>query len=274
LNQACNGDRISLKFDSSKDTITTHSDIFGRILLEDLVVKHFPACLLVTLFTMANGTALLDDDPVPSKKDKDAYAGVLTGKVTKRGKRNKDFTLRVEYYDLQPNSSYGGGSGQSGEIQSLIRQQQDLARLQADLMKTEKQSQKLAKLQHYSSKLNHGAMKTHAQHLPYKVVTRHESIDLQSASDVEVRTANPPPKFDDNGKAQKYTSSELRELKGPGKAWGFPADWSHVHKGQLITVFLSKRKTVDPEAKDGTVHTKASTDEGRIPVSKIHILTD
>lgn len=231
--------------------------------------------LLCLLVIMLNVPAVFADDDFPaSKKEKDAYAGALTGRVTKISKRTKGFTLRVEYLDLQPNTGYGSGPGGSGEIQKLARQQQDFAKLQADLLKTEKQTQRLAKLQHFSSKLNHVSMKTHAQHLPYRVVVRHESIDLQPASDIEVRIADPPPKLDESGKLHKYSADELRDLKGTGKVWGFPADWSQVEKGQLITVFLAKKKSADTDAKERPIQVTGSSNEGRPTVAKIYILTD
>jgi hypothetical protein len=192
--------------------------------------------------------------------------------VTKISKRTKGFTLRVEYLDLQPNSGSSSGAGVSAEIQKLARQQQDFAKLQADLLKTEKPAQRLAKLQHYSSKLNHGSMKTHAQHLPYKVVVRHESIDLRPGPEIEVRTADQPLQLDDNAKLHKYYTEQLRILKETGKVWGYPADWHKVQKGQLLTVFLAKKKPSDLEAKD--IKANEVSEDGRLVVSRIYILTD
>ncbi len=214
--------------------------------------------------------AIDDPDLAAAKKEKDASPGELVGKVTKINKRSKGFTLRVEYLELVPNSGGRGGAGAPSDLQALVRQQQEWANLQTGLQKSKSQVQRLAKLQHYSAKFDHRRMKSHAQHLPYHLAVRHESIDLQPVAEIEIRVSDPPPIFDDQGKPQKYTAAELRDLKGPGKAWGYRAIWSDLQKGQIITVFLAKKKTRDTESEEG----KKSSEVEHPLVAKIHIQPD
>src|SRR5262249_10133399 len=103
----------------------------------------------------------------------------------------------------------------------------------------------------------------------------HASIDLQPTAEVEIRVNDPPPKYDDEGKPKKYTAAELRDLKGPGKAWGYPGQWSDLQKGQKIfAVFLAKKKPSDTESDEATTKSKTSSEVGHPSVAKIHILPD
>jgi hypothetical protein len=235
-------------------------------------MRHLHFRILIVLAASPLWPLLAADDPdsATTKKEKDAYSGELVGKVTKISKRSKGFTLRVEYLELVPNSGGRGSSGVPPDLQALARQQQEWANLQTGLQKSKFPVQRLAKLQHYSAKFDHQRMKSHAQHLPYHIAVRHASIDLQPAAEVEIRLSEPPQKFDDHGKPQKYTAAELRDLKGPGKAWGYPANWSDLQKGQTIAVFLAKKKIRDTESVEGA---KSSEVEHPL-VSKIHILPD
>jgi hypothetical protein len=244
--------------------------VFG--LLKGSVMKPLHSWILIVLASSPLWPLFAADDPdsATTKKEKDVYSGELVGKVTKISKRSKGFTLRVEYLELVPNSGGRGGSGAPSDLQALVRQQQEWADLQTGLQKSKSQVQRLAKLQHYSAKFDHRRMKSHAQHLPYHLAVRHESIDLQPAAEIELRVSEPPPIFDDQGKPQKYTAAELRDLKGPGKAWGYPANWSDLQKGQTIAVFLAKKKTRDTESEEGA---KSSEVEHPL-VAKIHILPD
>jgi hypothetical protein len=245
---------------------------FGR--LKGSVMRPLHSWILIVLAVSPLWPLFAADDPdsAATKKEKDAYSGELVGKVTKILKRSKGFTLRVEYLELVPNSGGRGSSGVPSDLQALARQQQEWANLQTGLQKSKSPVQRLAKLQRYSAKFDHHRMKSHAQHLPYHLAVRHEIIDLQPADEIDIRVSEPPPKFDDHGKPQKYTAAELRDLKGPGKAWGYPANWSDLQKGQTIAVFLAKKKTRDTESEEGE---GAKSSEVEHPlVSKVHILPD
>ena len=239
-------------------------------------MKH----LLCWIFIVLVGLPLLPlfavDDPerTTTKKEKDAYSGELVGKITKISKRSKGFTLRVEYLELVPNAGSRGGSAVPSDLQTLARQQQDWARLQTGLEQSKSPGQRLAKLQHYGAKFDHQRMRSHAQHLPYHIAARHASIDLQPTAEVEIRVSEPPPKYDDKGKQKKYTAAELRDLKGPSKAWGYPGNWSDLQKGQTLTVFLAKNKAPDPDSAEETTKSKASSEAGHPLAAKIHILPD
>jgi hypothetical protein len=238
------------------------------------VMKHLYLWVFIVVGALPLGSLFADDPDRPTtKKEKESYSGELVGKITKINKRSKVFTLRVEYFELVPNAGSRGGSAVPSDLQALARQQQDWARLQTGLENSKSPAQRLAKLQHYGAKFDHQRMRSHAQHLPYHIAVRHASIDLQPTTEVEIRVSEPPPKYDDQGKQQKYTAAELRELKG-GKAWGYPGNWSDLQKGQMLAAFLSKKKPSDTESDEGTTKSKASLEVGRPSVAKIHILPD
>jgi len=239
-------------------------------------VKHLHCWIFFVLVGLPSLPLFAVDDPerTITKNEKDAYSGELVGKITKINKRSKGFTLRVEYLELVPNAGSRGGSAVPSEVQALARQQQDWARLQTGLENSKSPAQRLAKLQHYGAKFDHQRMKSHAQHLPYHIAVRYASIDLQPTTEVEIRVNDPPSKYDDEGKPKRYTAAELRDLKGPGKAWGYPGNWSDLQKGQTLTVFLAKKKAPDTDSVEETTKSKASSEAGHSLVAKIHILPD
>jgi hypothetical protein len=237
--------------------------------------QHFllPGLMLVLAFALS--TAAADDKKDPddaTKPDNDAAkiaaARELMGKLTKLSSTGNSIVLRVEYLDMKPNASYREGAAGSKELQHLIKQQNQLARLQAQIMKTRNPAKRAAKLQQFAVKVQRQGLKANAQHLPYRVVTRHQDVPLVAAEDVKVRVAAPPIEFDEKGNPRKYTPEELRKLRGPEKLWGYPGDWSNLQNGQEVKVFLARNKKAVARAE--------SDDKGnetkKAEVSRIYIL--
>jgi hypothetical protein len=212
-----------------------------------------PALILIVAFALPisaadekkDETAKTDGD-----SDKISIANEVTGKLTKISSQESGFTVRVEYLDLQPNAGHRTGTAANKEIQHLIKQQQELARIQAQIMHTRNPAKRMAKLQQFAAKIQRQQMKGSAQHLPYKVVTRHHDLQLSANEDTKIRLARPPADFDEPGSPRKLSPEELRKLKGPERLWGYPGEWGNLRKGQTVKVFLSRKKnataTEDP----------------------------
>jgi len=81
---------------------------------------------------------------------------------------------------------------------------------------------------------------------------KHKPVDLSPADDMQVRTAAPPPQFDEKGNRRKPTPKELKELKGEGNLPGYKSDLSSLKKGQEVVcyVLMPKKKKKDDLDKD------------------------
>lgn len=77
-----------------------------------------------------------------------------------------------------------------------------------------------------------------------------KDVDLVLAEDVKVRVGAPPIEFDDKGDLKKYSSEELKNLKGGERTWGFAADTSQLNPGDVVRVIVARKKTSGPRPKD------------------------
>jgi hypothetical protein len=68
------------------------------------------------------------------------------------------------------------------------------------------------------------------------------SLDVETSDDVVVRSASPPPKFDDKGNVKKYTAKELKDLRGDTKLPGYPRDFDDLRPDQVVELRLVKPK--------------------------------
>jgi hypothetical protein len=98
--------------------------------------------------------------------------------------------------------------------------------------------------------------------------------ELPAADDLKVRVLYPPPATDERGNPKKYTSKELKALKGPGNEWGYTADFDSLKPGQTVRFYLKWPK---PAAKQPPRQPNASKEaqpaEAAKPViATIHIL--
>lgn len=93
---------------------------------------------------------------------------------------------------------------------------------------------------------------------------------FETIEDVRVRIVEPPAEFDDQGKRKKLTSAQLKELKGPGNLWGYPAKFEQVQKDMIVQLVLARKKDAKASAKK---EKDADPTEG-VLVTTIHILDD
>jgi hypothetical protein len=100
----------------------------------------------------------------------------------------------------------------------------------------------------------------------YRRHDQHQNVDLQAADDVQVRTLQLPPVFDDKGNPHKRTADELKKLKGPdSKLLGYTAEFVNLKPGQIVEVTLGKVKTSGMDktsSKDSPGAMKPADDKG------------
>lgn len=72
-----------------------------------------------------------------------------------------------------------------------------------------------------------------------------QEIELQAAEDIRVRTNFPPVVYDDKGFLKKWSTAELRKLRGNSKLPGYPTEFDSLRPGQVVSVYLAKP---DPKA--------------------------
>lgn len=76
-----------------------------------------------------------------------------------------------------------------------------------------------------------------AQRAMYTI--RMEDVELLMKDDVKIRQLTPPEAFDDKGNKKKYTTKELKELKGDdAKSPGYPAEYSDLVNQSIVTLTL------------------------------------
>ena len=74
------------------------------------------------------------------------------------------------------------------------------------------------------------------------VPAKMEDIELLLKDDVKIRQFNPPEAFDDKGRPKKYSTQELKELKGDDlKTPGYPADFSDLISQSIVNVTLMQK---------------------------------
>ena len=72
-----------------------------------------------------------------------------------------------------------------------------------------------------------------------------QDFEFDVDDDVAIRLQQPPPAFDDKGQPRKYTTAELKELKGPdANVPGYPADFTDLKPGRTVTLHLVQRNEV------------------------------
>lgn len=77
-------------------------------------------------------------------------------------------------------------------------------------------------------------------------VTRKQYI-LDVADDVQVRAMQLPMQFDDMGKPKKYTSEEIKELRGTNaRLPGYKRDYDSLRPGQIVTVSFRQVQPAAP----------------------------
>lgn len=100
------------------------------------------------------------------------------------------------------------------------------------------------------------------------VVTVHTDFQLEAGDNIPVRVLHPPAKFDEKGNIKKYSSAELKQLKGDRKDLpGYPVDYNSLKTGQAVLVYMSR---VPTGMKLGETDAALSSEglDGKAPVQK------
>jgi len=72
--------------------------------------------------------------------------------------------------------------------------------------------------------------------------TKMEDVELLMKDDVKIRQMNPPESFDDKGNKKKYSTKELKDLKGDdAKSPGYPAEYSDLVSQSIVTLTLMNK---------------------------------
>jgi hypothetical protein len=109
-----------------------------------------------------------------------------------------------------------------------------------------------------------------------------KDVDLRPTDDMVVRMLNPPAKFE-NGKARRYTSKELKDLRGDPKLPGYSAELESVKADQIVKVQLVRKKDPPKTKTPAPIKEKnsnkdkdkdAETDENLPQIKMIVILSD
>ncbi len=74
-----------------------------------------------------------------------------------------------------------------------------------------------------------------------------KDLEFETVDETKYRTASPPIAFDDKGDPKKYTTAELKELKGPDHLPGYTSEASALHSGQKVVVTAGRRKLAPGE---------------------------
>jgi hypothetical protein len=85
--------------------------------------------------------------------------------------------------------------------------------------------------------------------IPYPVrsgwrwITNYQHMEFNTSDDLKVRMTNPPADFDEKGRPRKYSSKELKEMKGPDpKLPGYTGDFDSLKAGQWVRLYVPRPK--------------------------------
>jgi hypothetical protein len=147
-------------------------------------------------------------------------AGQLQGKVLTIVESKKSLRLQITFYVPKLNQ---------GALNGLLQAQQNLLRAQL--------SNNLQQMIQAQAQI----AQNQAQMYQSETITR--EVELQTIEDVKVRMLSPPPQFDDKGRIKRYTTKELKELRGSDpKLPGYQAEFGDLHEGQTVLAHLIKKK--------------------------------
>src|SRR2546423_9650813 len=96
-----------------------------------------------------------------------------------------------------------------------------------------------------------------------------KDIDLQPAEDMKVRLMNPPAKFE-NGKVKRYSSKELKEMRGDGKLPGYNADLDSLKAEQIVQLHLVRKKDAPKSKPTGKSKDNDTSDD--LPQFKMNVI--
>jgi len=226
--------------------------------------RRFPLASLLTALLLASPALAADKKKDAAIKDANsgdyqalAAAHTVTGKLLSVNSSDQTIRLRIDYPVLQPNPK--AAKDNANAVRHLLHEQEAILRIRDPLLQALKMQQLEAQI------LN---QQTQAVSNAFKVVNEHKEFDLASTADVSVRYREPPVQYDDKGNVKKYTTAELKGLKGKNPHLpGYTADFAKLQTGQTVRVTLSKPKPVNDKDKD-------APDDKKPLVSMIVIVAD
>jgi hypothetical protein len=175
-----------------------------------------------------------DSDPKPPPiKGKWNPVGALSGLVKKQD--GDKLTLIVEYPEIQQNPS------STKATTAAQRQMQNFQNQLNAANRIKNPAQRLARIQQIQAQMQAAGMAQAMKAANVKTVVKKKDVDVQLAHEIQVRVKNPPDNFDEKGQPKKYTSDELKKLKGPGNLWGYPGPQDQIRPGATLQVFLYKK---------------------------------
>jgi len=196
-------------------------------------------------------------DPQKQVNSDNINPGEYTGKLISSPGSSGDFFVRVDYQHPDPKSAPKNYNNSN----NIAHQQQQLAQAQAHMAqaRTPQQQQQAGHrvqqaMQNLQRSMAQAQMKAGAG---VKMINDHVDIEFHASPEMIVRNMNPPQAFDEKGNPKKYTSDELKALKGkfPNMA-GYEADISALQPNQIVKVTLEKRpapkKTPAPAKTDAS----------------------
>jgi hypothetical protein len=166
--------------------------------------------------------AVRADDPKKAEDEKLVSAGRLTG-VLKNSGSSGGITVDVELILPDPRAQL-----------EQLRHQRDLVLALSIRNPIQRQLYVATVLQQMRASQN-------------AVIRKNVDFDLEPADGMIVRTMVLPDQFDDKGKPKKYTAKDLKELRGPDPNLpGFKADRDSLKNGEVVTVYLMRKKQTAP----------------------------
>jgi hypothetical protein len=103
-----------------------------------------------------------------------------------------------------------------------------------------------------------------------RLAQRNVDVELQPTDDMKVRTLQLPLDFDEKGRPKKYSSKELKELKGPDpKLPGYTADFDSLKQDQIVKVFLARKKSAKPSPRPQAPRKKGKEDNADAADAKV-----
>jgi hypothetical protein len=94
-----------------------------------------------------------------------------------------------------------------------------------------------------------------------KLSSHHDQIDIQLDDEVQVRTLNLPPAYDDKGNPRQYTYAERQKLKGNLREPGYQSDYDSLKVGQIVNVSVGQKAS--DAKKQGAAGSKAVVTVGK-----------
>jgi hypothetical protein len=205
------------------------------------------------ILAAAGGSAAAPTKAVTSVDAAALPAGTFTGKLVSAPDADRMFTVKVQYQQLAPNAKLRASAG-------LQQQYARILQMQARMAANPRNFNPVALQQLQTAVLQFQRQLGSAQAGAVKMTNVSQNVDFQAAEDVKVRFLHLPTSYDDKGNLKKYTTEEIKELKGKDtNLRGYESSVEALKAGMLVEVKLArhqarsalatKGKEADPKGK-------------------------